>query len=50
MKIYKEKAGVIAPTEVWVCICDCYLYIGNTLEELINILNTEWKADKHLVG
>lgn len=50
MRIFKEKAGVISPEEVWVCVCEGYLYVGDTLEELIEILNTEWKQDKHLVG
>jgi len=50
MKIYKEKAGVISKNPVWVCTCDGYLYIANTIKKLIHILNTEWKNDKHLVG
>ena len=49
-KIFKQKAGVISPNEVWVCICEEYLYIEDTLEELITLLNTEWKDDKHLAG
>lgn len=35
---------------VWICSCDGYLYIEETLEKLIKTLNTEWKLDKHLVG
>jgi acyl-ACP thioesterase len=50
MKIYKEKAGVISQKEVWCCIHNEYLYIANTLKELIKILNTEWENDKHLIG
>lgn len=49
-KIFKEAAGVIAPTEMWVCFCDCYMYEHETLEGLINVLNTEWEHEKHLVG
>lgn len=50
MKIFKEKAGIISPNEIWVCICDGYLYTADTLEELVIVLNKEWKQDKHLVG
>lgn len=50
MKIFKEKAGVISKGECWVCIHDGYLYTAKTLEKLIEVLNTEWEHDKHLVG
>ncbi len=50
MKIFKEKAGVISKEPIWVCICDGHLYTATTLVELIGILNTEWKLDKHLAG
>ena len=50
MKIYKEKPGIISKDEVWVCIHDDYLYTTDTLQELIEILNTEWEADKNFVG
>lgn len=50
MNIFKEKAGVLSPEEVWVCICEGYIYIADTLEQLIEILNTEWKNERHLVG
>ena len=49
-KIFKEKAGVISENECWVCICDTYLYTADTLEQLIEILNTEWEHDRHLCG
>lgn len=41
MKIFKEKAGIISENEVWVCIHNCYLYIADTLEKLIDILNID---------
>lgn len=50
MKIFKEKAGVVSPNEVWICLCEGYLYTGDTLDELITILNTEWKQDQHLIA
>lgn len=50
MYIFKEKAGVISENEVWVCCCEGYMYIEDTLEKLIEILNTEWKDDKHMIG
>jgi len=49
-KIYKEEAGVVSKKECWICISEGYLYTGNTLEELIEILNTEWRHDKHIAG
>lgn len=48
MHIYKEKAGVISKTEVWVAINKGYMYIGNSLLQLLYIIVTEWKCDKHL--
>jgi hypothetical protein len=48
MKIYKEELGVISKKETWVCICEGYLYTAETLEKLVELLNTEWKLDKHL--
>lgn len=50
MKIFKEKAGVISESEIWVCICEGYLYTADTLEDLIIVLNNEWKHDRHLAG
>jgi len=50
MRIFKEKAGVISEEETWVCLCEGYLYTGSSLEDLIEVLNTEWKNDRHLVG
>ena len=50
MHIYREKAGVISEKPIWVCMCGAYLYTGETLRRLIEVLNTEWEHDKHLVG
>ena len=50
MKIYQEKAGVISDGPIWVCNCEGYLYTADTLEELVALLNNEWKHDRHLVG
>lgn len=49
-RIFQEKAGVISDNPCWCCISEGYLYIGDTLEDLAHILNSEWKHDKHLVG
>lgn len=35
---------------VWCCICEGYMYFADTLEQLVVVLNTEWKLDKHMVG
>lgn len=50
MHIFKENKHVISKEEVWVCICEGYMYSADTLMDLIYILNTEWKHDRHLVG
>lgn len=49
MNIFLEKAGVLSEEACWVCICEGYLYTADTLPELVTVLNTEWKHDKHLV-
>ncbi len=50
MRIFLEEGGVISEESVWVCVNDCYMYTADTLEELVEILNTEWRFDKHMVG
>lgn len=50
MRIFEEEAGVISSNKIWVCICEGYLYTADTLKELIELLNTEWKQDRHLIG
>ena len=49
MKIYKEKPGVISKKAVWCCMHNGYLYVANTIEGLINVLNTEWEYSKYLL-
>jgi len=49
-KIWREKPGVISEGQAWVCQHDCWLYAHDTLGELLWVLFTEWKQDKHLVG
>jgi len=48
MKIWKEKAGVISPIEVWCAYHSGYLYIEDTLPRLIWLMITEWNNDRHL--
>jgi len=50
MRIFLEKSGVISKGSAWVCLCDGYMYTANTLNQLVDVLNTEWKLDRHLVG
>ena len=50
MRIFKERPGVISKESVWVCIHEEYMYVADTLEALVAILNTEWEHEKHLVG
>lgn len=46
--IRREKAGVISEEAVWVCCCDGYLYMHETLAGLAQTLDTEWQHDDHL--
>lgn len=48
MKIYKDTTSF--SKEMWVCIEGGYLYMRPTLNELLELLNTEWRDEKHLVG
>jgi acyl-ACP thioesterase len=49
-RIFKERPGIISTDACWVCISEGYLYTADTLEELVDVLNTEWKKARHLVG
>jgi hypothetical protein len=50
-RLYREKAGVISKNRVWVFIDEYgYLYIHDSLFQLLIEVITEWKDDKHLVG
>ena len=48
--IFKEKASIIGPDEVWVCFHGCWMYTGDTFFGLIWNMLREWKSDKNLVG
>lgn len=48
MKIFFDDESFDEP--VWCCSCEGYLYFADTLDNLIHVLNTEWKQDKHMIG
>lgn len=50
MKVWKEPAGVISELPVWCCYSDGYLYIADTLLQLLLVMIKEWQHDRHLVG
>lgn len=50
MKIFRQKAGVISQESCWVCVHQSYLYIGDTLPQLLWIMITKWNNDKYIVG
>ena len=50
LKVFKEEAGVIAPTTMWVCTHGPYLYESPSALGLIIKLITEWEHEDHLVG
>lgn len=48
MNIFYDPVNFAEPT--YCCICGGYMYFADTLEQLVIVLNTEWKQDKHMVG
>lgn len=48
--IIHEDAGVISNDRVWVCLSEGYMYTADTFNNLLIIIDNEWKNDKHLVG
>ena len=50
MKIFKEKAGILADDAVWVCMYPGYLHADARLIRLFWEVLTEYKSDKHLIG
>lgn len=48
MHIFYDTTSFDQP--VWCCISEGYMYFADTLEQLVVVLNTEWKLDKHMVG
>jgi len=51
LKIFKSKPGEISPESSWVCNDhEGYLYIADTLPELLKQVSEEFRNDKHLVG
>lgn len=50
MVIFKERAGIVGPHGVWVCFHGCWMYTGDTFLDLLLVMISEWKSDRHLVG
>lgn len=51
LKFSKTKPGEISPEPSWVCVdSEGYLYIANTLPELLKQVFEEFRSDKHIVG
>jgi hypothetical protein len=48
MNIFYDSTSFDEP--VYCCIGEGYMYFADTLENLVVVLNTEWKLDKHMVG
>jgi len=48
---HREKAGVIAPTEVWVVVAEGYMYGPHERwDDVEYAVRDEWKDDRHMVG
>lgn len=50
MTIFREKAGVIGEKPVWVCFHSTYMYLGDSLPQLLWVMITQWNDDRNLVG
>lgn len=50
LRAFKEEPGVIGKQAVWVCYCEGYLYLGDTLLGLIKEMVTGWRKGRNLVG
>jgi len=51
LAIFWSEPGEISEKGCWVCLdSEGYLYMGDSLAELIQTAGTEWKQDQHLVG
>lgn len=48
--LFKEKAGVISPESCWCIIQGGYLYVHDTLPQVLWQFVTEHKHDKYMVG
>lgn len=49
MKIFFQEKGLISDADFWVCIHGQYMYCGDTLRDLIEVMNAEWEQDLHLI-
>jgi len=50
MKLFKESAGVIAPTSMWVIFDGGYMYESRHLIGVLFKFITQYKDERHLVG
>jgi len=50
VRLFREKAGVLAPERVWVFMIDSFMYLSPSFTGLAKQVVTEWCDDKHLVG
>ena len=48
--ISEQIGGVISKDTVYVCAHNEYLYISNSVKEVIDLMANEWEHDRHLVG
>lgn len=50
IKIFKEKAGVLSDTEVWVCMYEDFIHIQKDFYNLVKEVKNEFRNIKHLIG
>lgn len=50
VRLFRERAGVIAPTPVWVCLVNDRIFIHEHFWKLVWLVITEWSDERHLVG
>jgi len=50
MVINYSPPGEIAPEGCWVGMVSCYMYIGDTLDQLLINTIEQWENEKNLIG
>lgn len=45
-----ERPGVISDGICWLAVHECWLYCGETLDDVLWQIYNEWQDDRHLAG
>lgn len=50
LECFMERGGLISENDIWVCISSGYMYAAEKFEDLVAMIEGEWKHEKHLIG